>query len=241
MHPWGQVYSFHKHRRLPSSDIAPLGIVKGVDLIPVFARFHGLATGILETPGLKITVRSTDMKIWKGISIGFMALLFSTQVLAADVVKLGFFDMQLIIDRSEPGKMGLEKFNLEKEKIRQGLAAQLQELQELDAEFKKKEHMLSLEVKKAKAQELIVKKNEYDRATYEANQKLGGLEQELLNPLKNMVFDIVARIGKEEGYTMIWEMRQTGLAYAPESLELTDRIIQELNEVAAKQDKSSSQ
>ena len=43
----------------------------------------------------------------------------------------------------------------------------------------------------------------------------GGLEQELLNPLKDMVFEIVSRIGKEEGYTMIWEMRQTGLAYAP--------------------------
>ena len=181
------------------------------------------------------------MKIWNGISLGFMVLLFSTQVLAADVVKLGFFDMQGIIDRSETGKVGAEQFKLEKEKIRQGLTAQLKELQELDDEFKKKEHLLSLEVKKAKAQELLAKKSEYDRATYEANETLGGLEQELLNPLKDMVFDIVSRIGKEEGYTMIWEMRQTGLAYAPASLELTDRIIRELNETAAKQDKGSSQ
>jgi outer membrane protein len=181
------------------------------------------------------------MKIWRGISIGFMVVLFSTQVWAADVVKLGFFDMQVIIDRSEMGKAGLEQFKLEKEKIRQGLAAQLQELQELDDEFRKKEHLLSLEVKKAKAQELLAKKAEYERATYKANEKLGGLEKELLNPLKEMVFDIVSRIGKEEGYTMIWEMRQTGLAYAPASLELTDRIIQELNETAAKQEKGSSQ
>ena len=56
----------------------------------------------------------------------------------------------------------------------------------------------------------------------------------LLRPIKEKVLDIVARIGKEEGYTMIWEMRRSGLVYAPGSLELTDRVISELNEQAAK-------
>jgi hypothetical protein len=34
---------------------------------------------------------------------------------------------------------------------------------------------------------------------------------------------------------MIWEMQMAGLAYAPSSLELTDRIIRELNEISAKE------
>jgi hypothetical protein len=34
---------------------------------------------------------------------------------------------------------------------------------------------------------------------------------------------------------MIWEMQMAGLAYAPTSLELTDRIIRELNEISAKE------
>ena len=174
------------------------------------------------------------MRILKTVFVGFLFLVFSTTVFAADVVKLGFFDMQGIIDRSELGKEGAQMFEAEKEKVRQELATRLSQLQEMDGEFKKKELIWSDEVKKAKAQEIMTKKIEYDRFRAEANQRLSEQEQLLLRPIKEKVLDIISRIGKEEGYTMIWEMRRTGLAYAPPSLEITDRIIRELNEIAAK-------
>jgi hypothetical protein len=43
------------------------------------------------------------------------------------------------------------------------------------------------------------------------------------------VLQIVAKIGKEEGYTMIFEIPGAGIWYAPDSLNLTEKIIQELN------------
>ncbi|MBW1982965.1 MAG: OmpH family outer membrane protein [Deltaproteobacteria bacterium] len=149
---------------------------------------------------------------------------------AAEVVKLGYFDMQTIIERSEIGKQGAEKFQQQKEKVRQELSGKLKEIKALDEEFKKKEQIWSAEVKKQKAQEIMAKRMEYDRLAYDANRQLDKLQQELLNPIRDKIFDIITRIGKEEGYTMIWEMRRAGLAYAPASLELTDRIIKELNE-----------
>lgn len=180
------------------------------------------------------------MKMFAGLLIGVLSLaLTSGSALAADVVKLGFFDMQTIIERSEMGKEGAEKFRLEKEKMREKLAAKLQEIKEMDEEFKKKEHLLSQDVKRKKAQEILSAKMEYDRLTYEANQKLGDLEQELLAPIKNKVLEIVTRIGKEEGYTLILEMRRAGLAYAPSSLELSDRIIRELNEMQVEESAGS--
>ena len=158
------------------------------------------------------------MRVLKGAFIGLLLLLICTPVFAAEVVKLGFFDMQIIIDRSELGKDGAQKFEAEKEKVRQELATMLRQLQELDDEFTKKEHIWSPDVKKTKAQEFLLKQREF----------------QLIKPIKDKVFEIINRIGKEEGYTMIWEMRETGLTYAPPSLELTDRLIRELNEIAAK-------
>lgn len=175
------------------------------------------------------------MRICKGMLVGMLFVLLSTTVWAADVVKLGFFDMQTIIDRSEMGKAGLEKFKIEREKMRQELADKLNELRKLDDEFKKKEQVWSDEVKKAKAQEMMAKKAEYDQLRAEANRRLGEQERELLTPIREKVLEIISRIGKEEGYTMIWEMQMAGLAYAPTSLELTDRIIRELNEISAKE------
>ena len=52
-------------------------------------------------------------------------------------------------------------------------------------------------------------------------------------PLQKNVVEIVARIGKEEGYAMIFELGDGGIWYAPDSLNLTERIIQELNEFYA--------
>jgi hypothetical protein len=47
------------------------------------------------------------------------------------------------------------------------------------------------------------------------------------------VLEIVAKIGKEGGYTMIFEIPGAGIWYAPDSLNLTDKIIQELNTASA--------
>jgi len=174
------------------------------------------------------------MRICKILFIGFFVLAFSTPLFAAEVIKLGFFDMQTIIDRSEPGKSGAQKFEVEKEKVRQELAAKLKELQELEEEFRKKEHIWNEEIKKARAQDFRAKQIEYKRLEMEANRKLSQQEQEALKPISETVMDIIFRIGKEEGYTMILEMQRAGLAYAPDSLNLTDRIIRELNELAAK-------
>jgi Skp family chaperone for outer membrane proteins len=52
-------------------------------------------------------------------------------------------------------------------------------------------------------------------------------------PLQQKVVEIVARIGKEEGYAMIFELGNGGIWYAPDSLNLTERIVQELNEFYA--------
>ena len=86
---------------------------------------------------------------------------------------------------------------------------------------------------KAKLQELFAKKQTLDRLVVQANRDLESLEQQLLEPLKLKMLDIVDRIGKEEGYTMIFEREHAGLFYAPNSLNLTDRIIRELNEIYA--------
>ncbi|MFP3870762.1 MAG: OmpH family outer membrane protein [Syntrophobacteria bacterium] len=180
------------------------------------------------------------MNLYRGVFIGFLLLVCSTPALAADIVKLGFFDMQTVIDRSEMGKEGAEEFRLEMREVREELANDLEAIKQLDSEFKKKQHIWSEDVKKTKAQEIMGKKAEYERLTYEANRKLEDLQQELLQPIKDKVFEIVTGIGKEEGYTMIWEMRRAGLVYAPASLELTDRIIRELNEYAAKEGKDQS-
>lgn len=175
------------------------------------------------------------MRISRNVLVLLLVLVFSKPVWAAEIIKLGFFDRQTIVDRSELGKEGEQKFKAEMQRIRESLEAKRQEVKDLQDEANKKKLIWSEEVKKAKLQELFSKKQTLDRLVVQANRELENLEQQLLEPLRVKLLDIVDRIGKEEGYTMIFEREHAGLFYAPNSLNLTDRIIRELNENYARE------
>ena len=175
------------------------------------------------------------MRILSGVIAGLLFLAVSTQVWAAEVIRLGFFDKQAIVDRSEMGKEGLKKLREKMIPIREKLDAARQEIEELEAEFKKKELVWSDEVKKSKIQEIRAKKVMLRQGVDQANRLLSEQERELLMPLQRKVVDIVARIGKEEGYAMIFELGNGGIWYAPNSLNLTERIVQELDEFHARE------
>jgi outer membrane protein len=173
------------------------------------------------------------MRILTGVIAGLLLLAVSTQVWAAEVIRLGFFDKQVIVDRSEMGKEGLEKLRAKMVPIREKLNAARQEVAELEAEFKQKELVWSNDVKQAKIQEIRAKKVMLRQGVDQANRLLTEQERELLMPLQQKVVEIVARIGKEEGYAMIFELGNGGIWYAPDSLNLTERVVQELNEFYA--------
>jgi outer membrane protein len=203
---------------------------------------HG-AGFLSERLGQNIVVRnlngrSTVMTLYRNLLLLLVFVLTSSPALAADV-KIGFFDMQKVVERSEIGKSGAEKLRQEQGKLREQQEAKVKEIQGLEGEFKKKENVWSQDVKKKKAQDIMSKRMELDRAAREANRQLLQLQEELLRPLQNKVFDIVMRLGKEGSYTMILEMRQAGLVYALPSLELTDQIIRELNQSETKEQKKS--
>ncbi len=173
------------------------------------------------------------MRILTGVIAGLLCLAVSTQGWTAEVIKLGFFDKQALVDRSEMGKEGLEKLKAQMLPIREKLDAAQQEIEELEAEFKKKELVWSDDVKKTKFQEIRSKRAMLRQGVDQANRLLTEKERELLMPLQKKVVEIVARIGKEDGYAMIFELGNGGIWYAPNSLNLTERIVQELDEFHA--------
>ena len=175
------------------------------------------------------------MRILTGDIAGLLCLAVSTQGWTAEVIKLGFFDKQALVDRSEMGKEGLEKLKAQMLPIREKLDAAQQEIEELEAEFKKKELVWSDDVKKTKLQEIRAKRAMLRQGVDQANRLLTEKERELLMPLQKKVVEIVARIGKEDGYAMIFELGNGGIWYAPNSLNLTEKIVQELDEFHARE------
>lgn len=176
------------------------------------------------------------MTMYRHLLTALLCVLLSSPALAADV-KIGFFELREVVKRSETGKGGVDKIRQEAEKARERQSAKVKEIQELEEEFKKKENVWSQDVKKKKEQAIVSKKMEYEKATYDEALQLKRLEQELLGPLQDRVYEIVKRLGEEGGYTMILEAQQAGLVYVLPSLNLTTQIVRELNQAGAKEQK----
>jgi outer membrane protein len=48
------------------------------------------------------------------------------------------------------------------------------------------------------------------------------------------VLEIVREMGKKEGFLIIFEMREAGVLYSPDTIDITDRLIQSYNTIFSK-------
>jgi len=54
---------------------------------------------------------------------------------------------------------------------------------------------------------------------------------ELTKQIQKDLLEIVKKVGKEEGYTMIFESGVGGIIYAREEFDITDKVIKKYNEI----------
>ncbi|MCK4352363.1 OmpH family outer membrane protein [candidate division WOR-3 bacterium] len=147
-------------------------------------------------------------------------------------LRVGYIDSRRIFDEYK-GKTELsEKVQKKLNKWQQEAIAKKQEIENLIKEFESQSLMLSENVRAKKQRDIQQKQIKYE----EYIQKIWGPEgeaqqqnEEIMKPFIDKVNSIIQKIGKEEKYTVIFDVANTGIVYAKEGLELTDQVIEELN------------
>ena len=86
---------------------------------------------------------------------------------------------------------------------------------------------MSKEMREEKEREHRIKVNDFKTLQKKYRAELQKLQVELMQKLQTDLSDVTAEIGKKEGYLLIMDKR--GVVYAPTSVDLTDKIIQQLN------------
>ncbi len=94
--------------------------------------------------------------------------------------------------------------------------------------------MLSDAKKKEKEDNLEANKQEYQKLTSEIFGPGGRAERrnaELTKPILDKISQVLEKIATEENYIMIFDSVNGNLAYAKKSLDLTDRVLEELKKL----------
>jgi len=146
---------------------------------------------------------------------------------AAEDTKIGIIDLQKVLNECEAGKKAktdLESLIKSKESV---IEEKSREIEKLKIELQKQASALSAEAKKSKEDELEKLLRDYQRTLQDSQAEVKKKEGELTEAIIKGVHDIVNRIGKEGGYTIIIE--KSLVLYTNQDLDITDSVIKEYN------------
>jgi outer membrane protein len=159
-------------------------------------------------------------------------LFWLNSVDAADVAKIGVANLQRILETSNQGKSAQDEIKKQKDKMELELKQKGGEIEELRKQLERESMVMSKEKREEKEREIRIKLNDFKSLQKRYRTELQNLEKKLVNSLLSEVSALVEEIGKKEGYLLI--INNAGVMYSPKSINITDKVIKELNARFAK-------
>ena len=180
---------------------------------------------------------------FRGVFLMFTLCLFGLSGTArgAEVQKIGVIDLQKIIDKSNVGKRSSVEIKSQGKKMEQILKKKGAEIEDLRKALDQKALVMSNEAREGKEQELRVKIDDLKSLQRRYQEVLRDLNINLSKEITKDVFEIVEGIGKQGGYSLIIDRRAGGVVYAPNAIEITDKVIERYNAMDAKRGKKEDE
>ena len=111
------------------------------------------------------------------------------------------------------------------------------EIEDLSKALDQKALVMSNDAREEKEKELSAKVNDFKSLQKNYTDVLRELEIKSVNQVRKDVTEIVEGIGKQGGYSLIIDRRAGGVVYAPNAIEITDKVIELYNAMDAKRAK----
>ena len=165
----------------------------------------------------------------------FIFVIFTSAASAADVAKIGVIDLQKILETSNAGKSIQTDLKKEKEKMESDLKQKGAEIEKIRKRLEREAMVMSKEMREEKEREQRIKINDFKILQKKYRTELQKYEVKLMGQLKTDINAVVQEMGRKDGYLLI--INKFGVLYSPNSIDLTDKLIQKLNASTSKRKK----
>ncbi|WP_133510831.1 OmpH family outer membrane protein [Candidatus Thiosymbion oneisti] len=158
----------------------------------------------------------------------FLCLLM-TPVQAAKPGKIGYVNMQEVIDKSKLGRQAQETLKKKFGDRQQELAKEQQSIQQLQQTFDKDKALMSKKELDKKTAEIRERKKKFQQKVAQLQKEVAQEENKLANRILEPTPAIIAAVAKNKQVSAVFERRQSGLLYIDDGLDLTAEVIKRLN------------
>lgn len=182
-----------------------------------------------------MTIRKTALMAAASI---FFCLAIASAGLCADVAKIGTVNFQKIFDNSTAGKAVKQKITEEGQRMEADLRQKGEEIKEIKKMLDQDQDLgvMSKEARDEKKWQLDRKVDNVNALKRKYDRQIQEMQVSLVNQVRKDVLELIKNYGQKQGYLMI--MEDLGVVYAPESLDITDEIIQLYNQDYSKNKKN---
>ena len=168
------------------------------------------------------------------VTMIFSVCLFVASSFGADVAKIGIVNFQTILEKSDAGKMAMAEINKHGKELEANLKKKGKEIEEAKSKLEREALVMSKDMREEKEREIRINTNDLKILQNKYTADLRQLEAKLVRNIQKEVLEIVADIGKKEGFLVIFEKREAGVMYSPDTIDITDRLIQKYNSIFSK-------
>jgi outer membrane protein len=161
------------------------------------------------------------------------ALLLASASVSAEELKLGYIDSARIFAEYKGTEDAQRSFDQEVATWEEEARVMRAELDSLLQEYQAQSLMLSDALKAEKEQRINEKRTTYEtfvQSIWGPEGKLAEKNSALVQPIVDKINVVLQRIGEEEGFDLVLDAAAGGIVYAADELDLTDRILEELNQ-----------
>ena len=139
--------------------------------------------------------------------------------------KIGYVDLQKALNLSKAGVSAKTEISDLVKKYEDQFKQMQDDLKTQKSNLEKQAGILSESARTDKEREYQQSVKELQRFQKDVKDELQAKDAEHTKRIINELFDILKKIGKDGGYTIILEKNEGAVIYADESIDLTDQLI----------------
>jgi outer membrane protein len=164
------------------------------------------------------------------LAIALLAVLLAPAASSAEESSIAIIDTIRAVSSSKEGKSAKALLDKLSESKRDMLRPREAELKRLQEEFEAQRFVLSKEALQGREIDLVKRRRDLERDFQAAKEDMQIEERRLMDPLIRKVVAAAKQVGQAQGYKVILEKSAPGIMYYHDALDVTDLIIERMNE-----------
>lgn len=162
-----------------------------------------------------------------------------TTCFGADIAKIGILDFQKILTESSAGKQAQAVINKKGKEMETELKNKGATIEKQKENFERESLVMSRQMREEKERELRIMINDFKSLQKKYMNDFKEYEARLVKRIRSEILTIVNELAKKEGYLLVLERREGGVIYYPNTIDISDKVIQAYNLTVAKEGKAN--